>query len=511
MALIRIGDDNAETSSTAGTAGASVTASNAIAAHASSVQGDFVFITSVSKPATAAISAPSGFTAGTQTSLGSGTNGESAGPQRIGSFWRVLPASPTLAPVATESVTGIFAVISAGAITYRPDVGWIVEVTESTGQDTTSGTAVAITGGTVLPFVEGDWMVLTLASPNSAIAAAGFDALNNVAPGGMAGATFNLMDSKWDTGANGGAAGGSQRTITLDCKCNSGPATAVPSLAVTTDIATTAGAKWFRLHPVHLPTHALGIDGTAAGNHFKLQAARDGAGAVYEETQAQLVAGYYEAPYFICVGDPDQDWVRFQVRCDGPNTGGTAYARSELREMGTDGTTDAAWNSASGQHRMRDKMRWPSLPATKPTIVGAQIHDNVQDNLQITTQKNATSGLVECKLRINGSSVGRPTLETNYTANDEHDVMIDITSGVTRVWWDDMVNAVHLTTDIVSSGGAYFKSGCYANFDETDEAAGTYAICEHESGALKVWHTGYSGSAPAPLQLDQPNSLMVCA
>lgn len=490
-----IGDTNANTAAS-GDVGAATAYPTGTAA------GDLWLIPAVWKPATQTAVAVSGYTATTHRNIGA----TGAGVLMRGAIFHTIlgTATPAVRPVVTPG--GTSPVRTAGFIVFRLDDGWTYEITDSFGSDTVSDTTFDVTGGTVLPFDENDWLVLMHAvTANLADYQLGGTWAN--AP---TGSTFNTLDSKWHSG---NAAGTGLRSETLTSKCNSGPASAAPRLVGTLPSASTGGAIFYRLHPVHKPAHALGI---GSGNFFKLQAARDGAGAVFEETHAQLVAGYYESPYFICVDAEggqkgDQDWVRYQVRCDGPNTGGTAYARSELREMGTDGTTDAAWNSASGQHRIRDRLRWPSLPSTKPTIVGLQIHDNVQDNLQVTTQKNATSGLVECKLRINGTSTGRPTLDTDYRASEENDVMVDITSGVTRVWWNDMVNAIHMTSDIVSSGGAYFKSGCYANFDETDEAGTTYAICEHEQNTLAVWHTGYAGSAPAPLQLDQPTDFFLAA
>jgi alginate lyase len=503
MALARIGDVNATTSSTTTT-----TATNAPNAHASSIEGDFVFIPVVSKPSGSAVGTPSGYTAGTQTALGSGTSAESAGLQRIGAFWRVLPASPTISPVASLSLVATGSVLSAGAITYRPDAGWIVEVTESSGSDTSSGTGVAISGGTVLPFLPEDWLILCLAVPNSAVAAAGLDALNGSNPS-IAGATFNNLDSKWNTSGNGGTAGFSQRTISLDAKCTAGLATAVPSLAVTTDLAVTAGAKWWRLHPVHLPRHMLNL-GTGSGNNFfKLQYATDGAGSVSEQTLAQLVAGFYLDQIFYPIVDSngDQEWLRFRVRCDGPNTGGTSYARTELREE-TSAGGDKSFNSASGRHVMRVRERWMEYGTVKPTIVGAQVHDGSADQWQLCTQKNATSGLVEIKSRIDGTSSGQPTPVLNYQLGDVVDSIIDINAGTTMIYINDMVNALQRTT-AVDGSTLFFKAGCYLNFDETDEASTQHGAVDIFQDSLQVWHTGDAGSPPAPLQLDQPNALMV--
>lgn len=507
--LTYVNDTNATTSSTTTT-----TATNTKDAHASTLSGDLLVAPFVSKPSGTAVATPSGgYNATTQRTVGTGTSSDLAGLLRVGLFWRFLTASPT-SPIVSATLTATGAMIAIGAATWRPDAvgGWTIEVTDSVGSDTSSDTSFSATGATILPYIKDDWLVAVVALTNNVVTQASTDAISGTAPAGVSGATFNNWDSKWNTAGNGGTAGFGARSQMLATRCTGGLATTAPSIAATLDVASTGGAVFYRLHPVHLPWHILGIDGTSTGNFMKLQAARDGAGAVYEETQAQIVAGYYEAPYFYGV-DTDQDWVRFQVRIDGPNTGGTAYARSELREMGTNGTSDAAWNSASGQHRMRGRLRWADLTPNKPTCVGAQIHDSAQDNLQICTEKNATSGLVDVKLRINGTSSGKPVLTSGYDLLDEHDYLIDVNAGTTRVYWDDMVNAVHLTTAIVSAGGAsaYFKAGCYANADETDDTGTEYMAVDYEAGSFRVWHTGYSGEQCLPLQQNQPNGLMLCA
>lgn len=487
VGLSLIGDVNATTSSIA----SGTVASQSPSAHASTVAGDIVVIPIASKPSGSAISTPGGWTALTARVVGSGTSSESAGLQRGSFFWQTLSGSYS-APTLTVNGTG--AVLASGVITFRPDAGWTVEITDSSGSDTSSDTSISITGDTVLPFVDGDFLITLLLVPNSAVSQASLDAVSGTTPGGMSGATLDTYNSRWNTGGNGGAAGFSQRTLCVSADCTAGLATTAPSITASPDVATTAGVVFYRIHPVHYPWHILGIDGTAAGNHFKLQAARDGAGVTYEKTRAEIVAGYYEDPYFIAAGT-DQEWCRFQVRMDSATTSGTTFPRSELREMQTNGTSEAAWNTASGTHRMRAKMRIPHLPAVKPTVVFAQIHDGTDDVIQLTTELNDTTGLVEVKCRVNGTSAGQPKLKLDYQEGDEHEYMIEVIAGTTKIYWDDLYSPV-ITTTAVATSTAYFKTGAYPNTNETIDSPTEFAQVDIRD--LIVWHTGYTGPDGVP-------------
>jgi len=499
--LTLIGDTNA-------IGGASVTPN---APHLSTITGDLLLLLCAYKRTAVTLGTPASWAAtGAARTVGStaGAPAVNLGQMKLCLFTRDMPASltmPTLTPGGTSPV------IEAGSITFRRDTGWTVEFSDSSGSDTTSGTALAVTGDTVLPFVAGDFLIMMLASTIGGSSGSTFSA-DGTAPGGCAGATWSsTLDEKWNSQS---ASGDGIRQVVDGVKCLSGVATTAPSVAVTASVATTGGAVWYRLHPVHLPYHALNL-GTGAGNNFfKLQYATDGAGSVSEQTLAQLNAGFYLANIFYTVdslGQPagDQDWTRFRVRCDGPNTGGTVYARAELREQ-TSGGADKSFNTASGQHVMRLRLRWAEYGATKPTVIGAQVHDGTNDQWQLCTEKNATSGLVEIKSRIDGTSTGQPKAVLDYKLLDTVDSIIDINAGTARIYINDMVNAMQITT-AVNGSSCFFKAGCYLNFDETDEASTQHGAVDIAQNSLQVWHTGDTGSPPAPLQLDQPTQFFLAA
>lgn len=499
--LTLIGDVNAQ-------GGSTVTMN---APHASTAIGDLLLIPFAYKRTAAVLGTPSGWAAtGAARTVGStaGAPAVNLGQMKLGLFTRDAPSGFAM-PVVAPGGTG--AVIEIGSITFRRDTGWTVEFTDSSGSDTSSDTSLSVTGGTVLPYVSGDYLVMMLASTIGGTTGSTYSA-DGTAPGGVSGAVWSsTLDEKWNSQST---TGDGIRQATYTIKCLSGLATTAPSVAVTASVATTGGAVWYRLHPIHLPYHGLNI-GTGSGNNFfKLQYATDGAGAVSEQTLAQVTAGFYLDGIFYPVDvngltQGDQDWTRFRVRCDGPNTGGTSYARTELREE-TSGGADKSFDSSSGQHRMRVRLRWAEYGSTKPTVIGAQVHDGTSDQWQLCTEKNATTGLVEIKSRIDGTSTGQPKAVLDYKLLDTVDTIIDITSGVANIFVNDMVNAMQRSTAVAGST-LFFKSGCYLNFDETDEASTQHGAVDIYQNSLQVWHTGDAGSAPAPLQLNQPTDFFMAA
>ncbi len=72
------------------------------------------------------------------------------------------------------------------------------------------------------------------------------------------------------------------------------------------------------------------------------------------------------------------DGVVFRAPVTGTTTKGSSYPRSELRELGDDGSL-AAWSSSSGTHAIAVMEAFTALPKGKPQLVGLQIHDGSDD------------------------------------------------------------------------------------------------------------------------------------
>ena len=76
-----------------------------------------------------------------------------------------------------------------------------------------------------------------------------------------------------------------------------------------------------------------------------------------------------------------RDGVVFSANGDGVTTKNSKYPRSELREM--NGGEKASWTNTSGTHTITVCEAFTKLPATKPEVVGVQIHDGSDDVMQI--------------------------------------------------------------------------------------------------------------------------------
>ena len=76
-----------------------------------------------------------------------------------------------------------------------------------------------------------------------------------------------------------------------------------------------------------------------------------------------------------------RDGVVFSAHGDGVTTKNSHYPRSELREM--NGSAKAAWSNTSGRHTLDVCEAITQVPSAKPEVVGAQIHDDNDDVLQI--------------------------------------------------------------------------------------------------------------------------------
>ena len=171
-----------------------------------------------------------------------------------------------------------------------------------------------------------------------------------------------------------------------------------------------------------------------------------------------------------------RDSVVFTADAGGATTSGSQYPRSELREM--NGTAKASWSNTSGRHALRVRQAVLAVPAAKPDVVTAQIHD-------------ASSDVVEVRLEgtrlIAQYNDGKTdiTLDPAYVLGAVYDLDLVAAGGRIEVDYNGQKKA-----DIQQSGsGWYFKSGSYVQSNtsrgDSPDAVGTVAIY-----ALDVTHTG---------------------
>ena len=165
--------------------------------------------------------------------------------------------------------------------------------------------------------------------------------------------------------------------------------------------------------------------------------------------------------------DDGRDGVVFTAPAGGVTTKGSGYPRAELREMS--GGTEAGWSNRTGTHTMTVREAITQLPAVKPQVVAAQIHD--ADTKVVMVRLEGSHLFVEY-----GDGDGDFTLDDNYQLGTPYDVRITAAGGRIQVYYNNVLKG-----DIpVAGDGWYFKAGTYtqSNVERGDapDAAGQVVI-----------------------------------
>ncbi|WP_433015223.1 polysaccharide lyase family 7 protein [Kribbella sp. CA-294648] len=149
--------------------------------------------------------------------------------------------------------------------------------------------------------------------------------------------------------------------------------------------------------------------------------------------------------------------VQFRAAVNGVKTPNTTYARSELREMQANGTTEAKWSSDSGTHTLVIDQAINRLPNTKPHLIAGQIHDG---------DDRSTFRLDGKALYITRDNDTRYKLvNSNYVLGTRFQAKFVVSNGSIKAYY----NGVLQTTIPVSFTTGYFKAGAYtlANCDNS--------------------------------------------
>jgi hypothetical protein len=191
------------------------------------------------------------------------------------------------------------------------------------------------------------------------------------------------------------------------------------------------------------------------------------------DTVRQPALAGYSDRYFRL--DAATGGVAFTANAGGVTTSGSDYPRTELREM--DGADQAAWSNETGVHTMRLRAAVTELPAMKPEVVTAQIHDGDDDVVEVRLEGEHL--LVEYD---DGDQ--EVTIDPEYRLGTPFDLEIVAAAGRIEVGYDGEAAAV---VDRAGSGW-FFKAGSYlqSNPERGDgaDAVGTVVIY-----ALDVVHT----------------------
>lgn len=259
----------------------------------------------------------------------------------------------------------------------------------------------------------------------------------------------------------------------------------------------------------------LNIGSGSGQNHFKLQTAFSNYAVIDEYTQAQIAGGWNTDPQFVATATGA---VQFSVAGDAPTTGNSAFPRSELREMATDGVTDYAFNALAGVHYLRGRIKVTAMPGadSSPPRVRTtlcQLHDgvtNIGEVIKLYVQDNTSQSYrPELRLSVWDSGTGMPKYVLNFAVQDQFDFMIKVdntvASGYWAVYYQDLGTPVYDSNDYIADGFTnvfsglseyYFKTGSYPTTNETT-LIDPRALSTVELSYLQHWHTGWPTPSPA--------------
>ncbi len=212
----------------------------------------------------------------------------------------------------------------------------------------------------------------------------------------------------------------------------------------------------------------------------------------------------YSHPDYFTLGANGTSIVFKSIAGGARTSTGTAYARSELREMKSDGTTSAAWACTSTSNGM--SVRQKLLTTTKtdsPNATIAQIHDASNDNLMVkyfgpATGANGTSdtGVIEARFNNDTKTV---QLDPAYKLGDEHTIDVINTPSGMRVKYKNLRTGVSADTGNVPmsgvSGSCYYKAGLYIQTcSKIDYLGNTNSVCVAKNFAAGRYATTWDSS-----------------
>lgn len=247
--------------------------------------------------------------------------------------------------------------------------------------------------------------------------------------------------------------------------------------------------------------------GNAAGPHFKLDYSTATGAGITTLTQAQLASSSGVANILYASADGASVVLRSDVDVDPIATNG--YPRTEWREMATDGTTDRAFNPTTGDHTIEVLLLPMHLPPIKPTFVLCQLHDAVQDLLEITVQRRSdydTTGKLEVALKVavggSSSSTGIPRFVADFGTRSELGtkwVHAKIRCGAIApggaAGWQCWVNGVYVQSwdagipawDGINGTNSYYKTGMYLQTKWTGAAGGNGLETDRNEYGEAAW------------------------
>ncbi|MBP9668083.1 polysaccharide lyase family 7 protein [Candidatus Saccharibacteria bacterium] len=171
-------------------------------------------------------------------------------------------------------------------------------------------------------------------------------------------------------------------------------------------------------------------------------------GTTADEVKQPALATYKDPNYFFV--SPAGNSVIFKAHAGGATTGGSDYARSELREMTSNGSTEAGWSSASGKHTLTIDQRINKLPTKRPNIIVGQIHAG--------STWGTVFRLIGTQLMIDGVDGDGPIVDSDLQLGERFTVKFEVENDTVKYYYNN--NLINYTYS-KQFRGAYFKAGSY--------------------------------------------------
>lgn len=231
------------------------------------------------------------------------------------------------------------------------------------------------------------------------------------------------------------------------------------------------------------------------------------------EVKQPALATYSIDPYFQL--DPTKTAVLMRAIAGGARTTtGTAYSRSELREMTSDGSASAAWDCAADNRGMYIEQVLTKTTTHKADAAIAQVHDAANDNVMVLyvgpayPKANGVSDTGIIRVQFN-NGVNRFDADTNYTLGDKMSIDVSSEAGAMVVTYKNLTKGTSYTTPAVQmvgiQGACYFKAGMYIQAcSKTDIYGQTNAACVNKGWVDSKYETdpyAYSELSMTKLQL----------
>lgn len=165
-----------------------------------------------------------------------------------------------------------------------------------------------------------------------------------------------------------------------------------------------------------------------------------------DEVKQPTLASYI-SPFF----QPNDtgDGVMFRANAGGVPTVGSDYARTELREMESNGRRRSSWSAGQGTHTMSIRQSVDHLPAARPAVVAGQIHGTTEYGLLV---------------RLDGSQLYARTadgpmgdLDSNYQLGTVFDLIVVAQENVVKIYYNGSLKVEFPR----NWNTCYFKAGVY--------------------------------------------------